>query len=221
MLYLELVPSHLLATGARRVRLLGLVGVLGLGWTPRATAHPPSTTELRLHHVHQQRSLTVQLLDEQGRVRRAALRDLRKFLACHKTGANHPIHWRLASMLLSISTHWPTRTIVVHSGYRDPRVSHHAKRSNHTRGRAIDIRIPGVSNRALFSALRRSFRNIGLGYYPNSSFVHLDVRDKSAIWVDYAGPGQAACYSRTPERDLRTGRAERTSYAQAKERGCR
>lgn len=124
-------------------------------------------------------------------------------------------------MLLSVSAHWPTRTIVVHSGYRDPSVSFHAKRSNHTRGRAIDIRIPGVSNRELFSALRRSFDHIGLGYYPNSSFVHLDVRDKNAFWVDYAGPGQAACYSRTPEQDLRTGRAERTSYAQAKARGCR
>jgi hypothetical protein len=32
---------------------------------------------------------------------------------------------------------------------------------------------------------------VGVGYYPNSSFVHLDVRETNTYWVDYAGPGEA------------------------------
>jgi hypothetical protein len=36
----------------------------------------------------------------------------------------------------------------------------------------------------------RELEDVGVGYYPNSSFVHLDVRDHSAYWVDYAGPGE-------------------------------
>lgn len=219
---------HRLATRARKLAPIAAFALLcradhALGHpTHQASQKPSSETRLlRLRHVHRQQELSVQLLDDQGRIRRHALGELRDFLACHKTGADHPIHWRLASILLSVSEHWPTKRIVVHSGYRDPSVSHHAKRSNHTRGRAIDIRIPGVPNRQLFAALRRSFDKIGLGYYPNSSFVHLDVRESSAIWVDYAGPGQSACYSRTPAKDLASGAADRLSIEQARQRGCR
>lgn len=192
----------------------------------RAHAPPASGIKhdaklLKLEHAHRRASLSVQLIDAQGKVKHSALRELREYLACHKTGKKHPIHWRLAVMLLSIARHWPQHRLVVHSGYRDPKVSFHARRSNHTRGRAVDIRIPGVPNRLLFSTLRRSFERIGVGYYPNSSFVHLDVRDKSAIWVDYAGPGQSACYSPTPRQDLESGTAEILSLAAARRRGCR
>ena len=57
--------------------------------------------------------------------------------------------------------------------------------------------------------LRRNFQKVGVGYYPNSSFVHLDVRkDRSAFWIDYSGPGERAVYSQAPAQDLKTGRAE-------------
>jgi hypothetical protein len=36
----------------------------------------------------------------------------------------------------------------------------------------------------------RTFKNVGVGYYPNSSFVHFDVRGHNSHWTDYAGPGQ-------------------------------
>ena len=55
---------------------------------------------------------------------------------------------------------------------------------------AVDFSIQGVPNTVLRDYLRR-FRNCGVGYYPNSSFVHLDVRTSAAYWVDYAGPGEA------------------------------
>ncbi|MGE3624393.1 MAG: YcbK family protein, partial [Bdellovibrionales bacterium] len=49
-----------------------------------------------------------------------------------------------------------------------------AKRSYHTRGMAIDIRMHGSSlpkiHKAAF-AMRRG----GVGYYPDSQFVHIDV----------------------------------------------
>src|SRR4029078_12850254 len=37
----------------------------------------------------------------------------------------------------------------------------------------------------------------GCGYYPNSSFVHLDVRDPGAghvTWIDASGPGESPRY---------------------------
>jgi hypothetical protein len=33
---------------------------------------------------------------------------------------------------------------------------------------------------------------VGAGYYPNSVFVHMDVRRKPGVWTDYSGPGQPA-----------------------------
>jgi hypothetical protein len=78
-----------------------------------------------------------------------------------------------------------------------------------------------VDDRDLFELLRRSFADIGVGYYPNSTFVHLDVRERSTLWVDYSGPGQTPCYSQTPVEDLRSGVVERLGYEQAVARGCR
>ena len=57
--------------------------------------------------------------------------------------------------------------------------------------------------------VRKTFQHIGVGYYPNSNFVHVDVRDgPSAFWIDYSGPGQDAMYSENAALDLRTGRAD-------------
>jgi hypothetical protein len=53
----------------------------------------------------------------------------------------------------------------------------------------------GVPNSALRDYLR-TLRDVGVGYYPNSTFVHLDVRERSASWVDYAGPGESPRYRR-------------------------
>jgi hypothetical protein len=78
------------------------------------------------------------------------------------------------------------------------------------KGLACDFRVAGVSNTELRDYLRRNFDKVGVGYYPNSSFVHLDVRkDHSAFWIDYSGPGERALYSVSPSEDLRTGRADR------------
>ena len=61
-----------------------------------------------------------------------------------------------------------------------------------------------MDNAELRDYLRGAFAHVGVGYYPNSDFVHLDVRQKqSAFWIDYSGPGERARYSRSPEEDVR------------------
>lgn len=68
------------------------------------------------------------------------------------------------------------------SGYRSPatnrmlseRSSGVAKHSLHMEGKAIDIRIPGIQ----LADLRKTglaLQGGGVGYYPTSDFVHLDV----------------------------------------------
>jgi hypothetical protein len=115
---------------------------------------------------------------------------------------------RLVRLLYQTGRHWPGRRLEVVSGYRSPTVAKNP-RSPHMKGLACDFRVAGVKNTELRDYLRRTMKRVGVGYYPNSSFVHLDVRrDRSAFWIDYSGPGERAMYSQTPAIDLKTGRAE-------------
>jgi LysM repeat protein len=93
---------------------------------------------------------------------------------------------RLIRLLAQVSDAFGGRDVRIVSGYR---TQSWVSASKHKDGRALDFSIPGVPNEALRDYLR-TLLNVGVGYYPNSSFVHLDVREGSAYWVDYAGPGE-------------------------------
>ena len=56
-------------------------------------------------------------------------------------------------------------------------------------GKAVDFRVTGVPNEVVRDFCR-TLKNTGCGYYPNSTFVHLDVRESSAFWIDYSKPGE-------------------------------
>jgi LysM repeat protein len=93
---------------------------------------------------------------------------------------------KLLELLARVSDTFGGRSIRVVSGFRD---FSYVAESKHKIGHAIDFSIPGVPNSALRDYLR-TFKDVGVGYYPNSSFVHFDVRGYNAYWVDYAGPGE-------------------------------
>jgi hypothetical protein len=64
-----------------------------------------------------------------------------------------------------------------------------------------------------------------VGYYPNSTFVHVDVRAASAYWVDRSGPGEKPNYVRAraagepePVRADTTVEAERAAITAQVER---
>jgi hypothetical protein len=47
----------------------------------------------------------------------------------------------------------------------------------------------------------RHFKNVGVGFYPNSLFVHFDVREKNAYWIDLSSPGRRPSYLDREQRD--------------------
>jgi hypothetical protein len=99
----------------------------------------------------------------------------------------------LVPRLAHIAGRFPRKPIEIVSGWRpNERVT-----SRHHHGRAIDVRIRGVSRERLRD-VALTLENTGVGYYPNSVFVHVDVRERRAYWVDRSGPGEDADYGPWP-----------------------
>lgn len=87
-----------------------------------------------------------------------------------------------------------TQKLHVISGYRPTSAG-----SFHATARALDFRIDGVTNESLV-AFCKTIGDTGCGYYPNSSFIHMDVREPGTghvAWIDASGPGEAPRYVAT------------------------
>lgn len=102
------------------------------------------------------------------------------------SGRSHPIEPKLLDTLYRIQRHFGAPLLRVISGYRTPKPGSH---SNHGRGRACDFVVPGTSDKDV-TELARSYGFRGVGIYPKSGFVHVDIRDRSYFWVDTSGPGK-------------------------------
>ncbi|WP_437631395.1 DUF882 domain-containing protein [Sorangium sp. So ce854] len=97
----------------------------------------------------------------------------------------------LLTRIDALARQYPGRLVSLVSGYRPQ-----SQGSLHQTGRALDLRIAGVRNDALAAACRK-LADTGCGYYPNSSFVHIDVRAPgtgSVSWIDASGPGEVPRY---------------------------
>ena len=97
----------------------------------------------------------------------------------------------LVVRLQAIADKFPGKTITLVSGYR-PKSSG----SPHKAGHAFDIRLDGVTNETLV-AFCKTLKDTGCGYYPNSYFVHVDVREMGTghvFWIDVSGPGEKPQY---------------------------
>lgn len=109
---------------------------------------------------------------------------LNNYLRDRRTGQIHIYDPRVFDLLhdLLASLGRPQGEIDVICGYRTPwsnaflhRTGHHvALHSLHMQAMAIDIRIRGISTARLRDAALALHRG-GVGYYPESGFVHVDV----------------------------------------------
>jgi LysM repeat protein len=124
-------------------------------------------------------------VDKKGKVTPVAETEVSKlFGAVGPRPATDP---QLIKLLAKVSDKFGSRPIRIVSGYR---TRSFFQDSRHKLSRAVDFSIPGVDNVVVRDYLR-TLPAAGVGYYPNSSFVHLDVRDTPTYWVDFAGPGEA------------------------------
>jgi uncharacterized protein YcbK (DUF882 family) len=107
---------------------------------------------------------------------------LSAFLRCHFTGEPNKMDARLFGVLVSAALHFDAPRIDIVSGFRAPKYNlmlrkkgHEVARdSQHTYGTAVDFRIPGVATTRLLE-WARGLRLGGVGFYPDSQFVHVDT----------------------------------------------
>jgi uncharacterized protein YcbK (DUF882 family) len=153
-----------------------------LPWTNPAAAGGPAARQLKFYNLHTGESLTA-LYWEQGRYVAGGLAEIDYVLRDFRTGDVHPIDPYLLDLVhglrLTMGCDGPVHVI---SGYRSPKTNAMlaqrsgkvAKNSYHVKGMAIDLRLP---DRRLEHVRDTAMRlgGGGVGFYPDSQFVHMDT----------------------------------------------
>ena len=158
-------------------------GAAALGAAPAALAMAGvSARRLAFNNLHTGETLEVAYW-EAGAYVPDALAAVNHVLRDYRTGDVHVIEPKLLDLLTALRASLGTgATVGVISGYRSPQTNamlhEHsgqvASGSLHMRGQAIDIRIPGVDSATVRDAAMRLAIG-GVGYYPTSDFVHVDI----------------------------------------------
>ncbi len=187
------IPSHPLgsaepptARAAQRRRLLaagaGLLALPMLALPRHARAGAAATRALSFLHTHTGERLSLVYAAGDAYVP-AALARVNWFLRDFRSGEARAIDPQLLDQLHALSEATRTKAeFEVISGYRSPSTNQKLQRqgggvathSLHLEGRAIDVRLADVPLADLRDAAT-SLRAGGVGFYPQSQFVHLDT----------------------------------------------
>lgn len=99
---------------------------------------------------------------------------LKHFLRCRRTGREHVLSSGVLAILVSVAQQWPGRVLDIVSGFRSPPfgVAH----SKHFIGHAIDLRVEGIKTAKLRDFVWQKHHEVGVGFYLNEDFVHMDWR---------------------------------------------
>ena len=179
----------------RRLLLKGLATApLGLhAVSARAARFDIAERYLSFRHTHTDERLQVAYHDGRSYIP-PALQRINWLLRDFRTGEAQVMDPQLFDILHALKIACGGETFEIISAYRSPATNDMlrktggggvAKRSLHMDGRAIDIRMPGVATtRVRDAAIQLGLG--GVGYYPESDFVHVDT-GAVRTW----GPGTA------------------------------
>lgn len=163
--------------------LVGLIAFLPISSLAIRAENLLTERHLRLYNTHTRERIDVVYWRDNAYIADSLMR-LDRFLRDHLTGDVHHYDPHVFDVLFDLTraSDRPDAEINVVCGYRSPRTNEYlrthtsgvAKRSLHMEAEAIDIRVPGVRTARLRDAALALGRG-GVGYYPVSDFVHVDV----------------------------------------------
>ena len=111
---------------------------------------------------------------------------IKRLFRCKRTNRQRRPDKGVLKFIAEVSARWPGATIEIVSAYRG--MKREKRTSNHLKGRAVDFRIKGVKIAAVRDYMWKHFRDVGVGYYPESGFVHVDHRtDPDIAWTERNG----------------------------------
>jgi uncharacterized protein YcbK (DUF882 family) len=167
------------------IKMSALAALAVVSPMPCFAAPPEPGDEERilfLYNTHTEETLkAVYWID--GEYVPSALKDIDYILRDHRTGETIRMDRLLLDLLHTLAVNLDaTHPFHVISGYRSPKTNAMlrkngrgvAKRSYHMLGKAIDIRLPNCSLSLLRDAAME-LKGGGVGFYPQSNFIHVDV----------------------------------------------
>ncbi|WP_419812232.1 DUF882 domain-containing protein [Bacterioplanoides sp.] len=137
---------------------------------------------LHLYNIHTGESLKTTFWAD-GQYQDGEIQDIDLLMRDHRANQAIAMQRRLYDKLYHLQNLFNSKEpLYVVSAYRAPKTNADLRRqsngvaegSMHMQGKAIDIRIPGVSHRHLHKAAV-AMRSGGVGYYPKSGFIHIDT----------------------------------------------
>jgi uncharacterized protein YcbK (DUF882 family) len=165
------------------VMMVLLFGISAFSRAGENPVQPEPAYRLRLYHTHTNERIDVVYRVGDNYIP-SAIDQLDQFLRDHRTGDVIQLDRRVFDLLhdLTAATGHPDAEIDIVCGYRTPWSNEFLRRTTqgvashslHMQGEAIDIRMPGVSTAQLRDVALTLHRG-GVGYYPESRFVHVDV----------------------------------------------
>ncbi len=176
-------PSSSTAVTSRRTLLCGLGACTLLGARPAfAGLLPDRPRILSFANLHTGEKVKIAYASGAEYIAEG-LSKIAHVLRDHRNGTTHEIDPKLLDTLFLLRDRLEVqKDFEVISGYRSPESNAKlhaasdgvAEHSLHMEGQAIDIRVPGVELAHLRDAAK-SLKAGGVGYYPKSEFVHVDV----------------------------------------------
>ncbi|MBY0271832.1 MAG: DUF882 domain-containing protein [Alphaproteobacteria bacterium] len=182
---------------SRRKFLITASSFVAVAATPTFVASSLSTVrpqfssrKLSLYNIHTGEDFEGMYWRE-GQYDAEALKRLTYLLRDRRNNLEHPMDAKLFDLMHKLqSTLGVQEPYKVICGYRSQQTNatlHRkskgvAKNSLHMQGKAIDVCLEHTSLKELCQAAR-SLKAGGVGYYPKSNFVHLDIRPKPAFWT--------------------------------------
>jgi uncharacterized protein YcbK (DUF882 family) len=159
-----------------------LASAVGMPALAKAAQPAPAERTLRMYNTHTGESLR-RVFWAEGQFIPDALKDINKLLRDHRNDKIAEMDPNLIVLLNDVSDKFGDNQVLhIISGYRSPESNAKlaaasngvARHSMHMDGKAIDIRLPG-KNLAQLHKAAMSMKAGGVGYYPDSQFVHMDT----------------------------------------------
>lgn len=147
---------------------------------------PKPSGEIRVEAPALGKEAEVELFDEEGELDDEALAELDEVFQCRRSGEKRAVRPELLVLLSHIYDRFDGEKVELVSGFREQQ----NEGSRHYHASAMDLRVDDVSVRELAEFAEtldtEEGPNLGIGRYPRSGFVHVDIRapgEPSYRWV--------------------------------------